>query len=219
MPLLPVPVHEQDDVKIWDLVKPHKPPIALPNNDHTHYWCQIFKAPETEVKHHMIALRPLIHPGNEAYVHHMVLYECHVPDGDSSDWFDHHVNKSGEACYSPNMPPEWSFCLATNAWAWAVGSEGETLPDHVGMPLGEEHGGATYFMLETHYDNPGMHPDVKDSSGIRILYTDRVRQYDTAMLLVGSEVNFLHMIPPLQKSFKTTNRCSSSCTSNVSYPL
>ena len=46
----------------------------------------------------------------------MVLYECHVKD--SSAWFDHHAGASGEACYSPNMPPEWTFCLATNAWAW-----------------------------------------------------------------------------------------------------
>ena len=54
--------------------------------------------------------------GHEAYVHHMVLYECHVKD--SGVWFDHHAGATGEACYSPNMPPEWTFCLATNAWAW-----------------------------------------------------------------------------------------------------
>ena len=50
----------------------------------------------------------------------MVLYECHVKggDGSSDDWFSHHVDTEGEACYSPNMPQEWSFCLATNAWAW-----------------------------------------------------------------------------------------------------
>ena len=50
----------------------------------------------------------------------MVLYECHVKGGDDSsdDWFSHHVDAEGEACYSPNMPQEWSFCLATNAWAW-----------------------------------------------------------------------------------------------------
>ena len=57
-----------------------------------------------------------------------------------------------------------------------MGSEGETLPDHVGMPLGEEYGGATYFMLETHYDNPAMHKDILDSSGSKdkILYHTRV---------------------------------------------
>lgn len=27
-------------------------------------------------------------------------------------------------------------------------------PSQVGFPLGEEHGGSTYFMFEIHYDNP-----------------------------------------------------------------
>ena len=30
------------------------------------------------------------------------------------------------------------------------------LPEHVGFPLGDEHGGATYFLLEVHYDNPNL---------------------------------------------------------------
>ena len=50
----------------------------------------------------------------------------------------------------------------------AVGSEGETLPEHVGMPLGEEFGGATYFMLESHYDNPAMHKNIVDNSGKKL---------------------------------------------------
>ena len=37
------------------------------------------------------------------------------------------------------------------------------------------------------------------------------------MLLVGSEVNFLHMIPPQQELFKTVGRCTADCTKNVSY--
>ena len=64
----------------------------------------------------MLICKLFIISGHEAYVHHMVLYECHVKD--SSVWFDHHAGATGEACYSPNMPPEWTFCLATNAWAW-----------------------------------------------------------------------------------------------------
>jgi hypothetical protein len=52
-----------------------------------------------------------------------------------------------------------------------VGSEGEILPEHVGMPLGEGFGGATYFMLETHYDNPAFHKDLTDTSGSDINLT------------------------------------------------
>jgi hypothetical protein len=30
---------QSDNPKIWDLISQ----VTLPNNDHTHYWCQIFK--------------------------------------------------------------------------------------------------------------------------------------------------------------------------------
>ena len=52
-----------------------------------------------------------------------------------------------------------------------MGSSGETLPDHVGMPIGEKYGGATYFMLETHYDNPSKDKDLVDTSGIFVFKT------------------------------------------------
>ena len=132
-----------------------------------------------------------------------------------TDWISvlqHHVDQPGAPCYSPNMPAEWAFCLATNAWAWAVGSEGERLPATTGMPLGEVFGGATYFMLQIHYDNPAYHAPLVDSSGIRIFYTNVVRPTDTGMLLVGSEVNFLHFVPPGQPLFTSVGQCSAECT-------
>ena len=33
------------------------------------------------------------------------------------------------------------------------------------MPIGEKFGGATYFMLETHYDNPSVQQNLVDTSG------------------------------------------------------
>ena len=75
-----------------------------------------------------------------------------------------------------NLRSRSYFVSCISAPLQAVGSEGETLPDHVGIPLGEEHGGATYFMLETHYDNPARHQNVVDHSGLRIFYTDQLRE-------------------------------------------
>jgi hypothetical protein len=205
----------RQQVHVWDLQADR---LLLPTEDHTHYWCKIFRAPPLDRKHHMIALEPLIQKGHEPYVHHMVLYECHIPAADlaggatSADWFEHHVDQPGAPCYSPNMPAEWAFCLATNAWAWAVGSEGERLPASTGMPLGEAFGGATYFMLQIHYDNPAYHTPLVDSSGIRIYYTDAVRPTDTGMVLVGSEVNFLQFVPPGQPLFMSVGQCTSECT-------
>ncbi len=77
-----------------------------------------------------------------------------------------------------------------------MGHSGETLPPHVGIPLGSLHGGASYFLLETHYDRPME--GARDNSGIRIFYTDSLRENDAAMMLLGSEVNFMHAIPPRQ---------------------
>ena len=49
------------------------------------------------------------------------------------------------------------------------------MPNHVGYPLGEEHGGATYLMFQSHYDNPTKIPDVTVQWGMEIFYTDQVR--------------------------------------------
>ena len=204
---------EEGAVKAWDLKADN---LILPDDDHTHYWCSIFESPELDRKHHMIGFEPIIQKENEAFVHHMVLYECHFPR-DSAQFrrFRERAESGrGERCYSPNMPPEWTYCLATNTWAWAVGSDGESLPGHVGVPLGGISGGADFFMLETHYDNPEMVSGIRDSSGLRIFYTDRLRRFDGSMLLLGSEVNFLQMIPPLQESFASNGRCSAECTRN-----
>ena len=67
---------------------------------------------------------------------------------------------------SKNMPPSWTLCQSVFV-VWAVGSEGDMLPDNVGMPLGVEHGGATYFMMETHYDNPQVHKGQSGPSSCR----------------------------------------------------
>ena len=47
---------KDDQLKHWDLTSQ----VTLPNDDHTHYWCRIFKAPKLDRKHHMVALRPII---------------------------------------------------------------------------------------------------------------------------------------------------------------
>ena len=41
------------------------------------------------------------------------------------------------------------------------------------------------------------------------------REFDTGMLLLGSEVNFLHVIPPRQRAFTTLGRSAKECTEQV----
>ena len=49
-----------------------------------------------------------------------------------------------------------------------------------------------------------------------VLFT---REFDTGMLLLGSEVNFLHVIPPRQRAFTTLGRCVKECTEQVGTAL
>jgi len=51
---LGIPRDDLPFLKTWDLRAKN---TRLPNDDHTHYWCQIFKAPDLEHKHHMIGVR------------------------------------------------------------------------------------------------------------------------------------------------------------------
>ena len=60
----------------------------------------------------------------------------------------------------------------------------------------QEHGGATYYMFEVHYDNPGYHSGIIDSSGLEIMLTPKLRKYDSGLMTVGHDVTSLHLIPP-----------------------
>ncbi|XP_071439423.1 MOXD1 homolog 1-like [Hetaerina americana] len=186
--------------------------VVIPGDMDTLYWCKIFKAPALKKKHHMIGYTPILQPGNERHVHHMLFYECTIPKQSTRTpemIFERHVHQSGAACYSPRMPHEWETCI-TPVVAWGIGSQGEFLPEHVGLPLAEEET-VTYFMLEIHYDNPSFNK-IHDSSGVRIHYTDHLRKYDGGILVNGITVTPLHFIPPLQEQYTNVGFCSSECT-------
>ena len=40
----------------------------------------------------------------------------------------------------------------------------------------------------------------------------QLRTFDTGMLLLGSEVNFLQFIPPYQERFTSVGHCTADCT-------
>jgi len=85
---------------------------------------------------------------SERFVHHMMLYECHddPSTADSHSRFHHHVN-SGYECNTPNMPHDFKRCRGIVA-AWGIGGDAFHFPDEAGYPVGEKHGGATYYMFE-----------------------------------------------------------------------
>ncbi|KAK7083170.1 DBH-like monooxygenase protein 1 [Halocaridina rubra] len=193
------------DVQSWDVLSPD---VSLPDDLTTVYWCKLFKLPPLPRKTHMIGYIPLIKEENLQHVHHILVYECQLPD--SGKYYEKWLDVQGAQCFGANMPLSWKFCSSPIV-AWAIGGEGEMFPEHVGFPLGEEHGGATYFMMETHYDNPNLQQGIVDNSGIRIFHTENLREYDAGIIMMGHDVSPSMMIPPGQQ-WLTIGICSGECT-------
>ncbi|XP_014472209.1 PREDICTED: MOXD1 homolog 1 [Dinoponera quadriceps] len=177
----------------------------------TIYWCKIFQSP-LERKHHMIGYTPLVEKANEDLVHHMILYECAL----TLPLLSAQTKLAGAPCYSSRnpMPTEWETCLQP-VLAWARGSKGEWMPEHVGIPVAV-HGNNTYYMLEVHYNNPNMR-NVNDSSGVRLHLTSELRPEEAGILVAGVAVSPLHLVPPRQKAYATAGYCTPHCT-NTMFP-
>ncbi|EGW08847.1 DBH-like monooxygenase protein 1 [Cricetulus griseus] len=88
--------------------------VPIPNKGTT-YWCQMFKIPAFQEKHHVIKVEPVIEKGHESLVHHILLYQC-------SSNFNDSVLDYGHECYHPNMPDAFLTC-ETVIFAWAIGGE------------------------------------------------------------------------------------------------
>jgi hypothetical protein len=67
-------------------------------------------------------------------------------------------------------------------------------------------------MMETHYTNPSQRPEVRDSSGLKIYYTTKLRPNDAGVLSVGMDPNWRHIIPPEQPAVVSEGHCIGTCT-------
>ncbi|KAF5270747.1 hypothetical protein FQA39_LY01485 [Lamprigera yunnana] len=180
--------------------------------DDTTYWCKIFRAPALQQKHHIIGYEPIIGNNHTTFVHHMILHECEIKYNvpNLKKW-EEFAKNSGRPCYGPEMPIEWEICL-TPLVAWAIGSKGENIPKHVGLPLAFRT--PTYYMLEVHFDNPSMKRAI-DTSGLRLHYTHKLRLNEGGFLVAGVTISPLQLIPPLQLEYKSGGYCSMDCTREV----
>ena len=124
----------------------------------------------------MFQFEPIVQEGNEAYVHHVILFACYHNLTDD-------VPDNGHICYYENMPLD--SCISV-VLAWAVGGDVSLIiactltyyinyckcslkslryflsfqpfyfPQGIGYPVGK-YEGVTMFKMEMHYDNPGHH--------------------------------------------------------------
>ncbi|KAL2076717.1 hypothetical protein ACEWY4_027688 [Coilia grayii] len=181
------------------------PDVTIPSQETT-YWCHMYQLPRDMPKNHIVMYESVITAGNEAIVHHMEVFEC-APDTDPD--MERVAPYSGP-CDSKMKPPQLNYCRHVLA-AWALGAEPFYYPPDAGMPFGGK-GSSRFLRLEVHYHNPLLISGRRDSSGIRLHYTGRLRRFDAGIMELGLVYTPLMAVPPRQTSYQLTGYCTSQCT-------
>ena len=116
---------------------------------------------------HVVGIEPIIDQDSKEFVHHFVLTGSESPNEEASE--------SQEACDAVDD--------TETAYSWAPGEGPFTLPLNVGGPLGTA--GFKSYKMETHYDNLSLSTGVLDSSGVRMFYSSKKREFDMGILELG----------------------------------
>ena len=122
--------------------------LAVPSTDTT-YYCKVFPVPYFNNTQHIVKYETIVEEGNEAVVHHLLVYDCPeyiVNSTDSQDPLlegdcdDHSINMPSQKCRQEKV-----------LYVWAVGGNDVYLPKIAGMPL-SGNSSVHYILLEMHYD-------------------------------------------------------------------
>lgn len=168
----------------------------------------------------------MVQPGNEAHVHHMLIYSC------SGKNMSAYVNRGGD-CFAGDTTPTDTCTLVIGAWA--IGGDPYIYPNNMGKPffLPEQQ----YLMMEIHYDNSNFDKGliniyivvyefdetrlgIVDSSYYRFYLTSKPRPIQVGLFVITEPVSpILQVIPPHQSAYTTYVYCSANCTSRLTKPI
>ena len=159
----------------------------------------------------IIQYGPRITLGNVAFVYHCSVFACFHPNPHLLEQYIH--NEGSDCTDSANMPKDFVHCF-NPYFLWVVGGGFITLPNDIGIPLGDEPP-PTFLMLNIHYDNPEQIEGVIDSSGLEFYYTKNYRKYEASTLSFGSALDNRMFVPPKQPNFHISGHCLMDCFQNV----
>eukprot|EP01084_Bolivina_argentea_P272980 464906_1 len=182
---------------------------TITNKTGSLYYCKLFKIPKFNATQYAIRYDALIKPGNEAMVHHILIFSCPVSRVTS----EAHVNTEG-ICdeWDENMPSK--YCRTGRVLhAFGVGTNNFWYPQHVGIGIGPNTD-IEYVFLEMHYENNDLLNNVVDTSGVRVWYTPNARNYSASAIAVGIQVGHpsYQFIPHGISRIINYGYCLSSCT-------
>lgn len=116
---------------------------------------------------------------------------------------------------STNGPLPTHFCTELYL-GWALGGRSFFNPPHVGFPLGQSPN--EYYMVQLHYDNPQMQPNVLVDVRIDVFYTNKLRKHDAGMMGISHDIPGLApslIVPPATQNHRIFGHCSPQCTQRM----
>eukprot|EP00937_MAST-01D_sp_MAST-1D-sp2_P004218 g4218.t1 len=112
----------------------------------------------TQEDYYAVMLEPIVN--QSSVLHHIVMYGC-SPQNPS---LGPKGRPAAEFIASPHLGE--SMPCQQVEYAWAVGGKAFCTPgEHIGFPYTAN---SPWHILDLHYDNPQLHADVVDSSGVRL---------------------------------------------------
>lgn len=191
-----------EETKVYDFTAGN---YIVPDKDTT-YMCVAQTLPDLGAKHHVIQFEPIITPGNERLIHHLVIQRC---KGDFPN-----LNHAQGECFL-SWPKGWPVCSEIFI-AWATGGGPFYFPENTGYPIGGPNDNeGSLMVMQIHYDNPTHKSGILDNSGIRMLLTPKLRQHDVGSLIVSHSVTPYQVIPPREPAFVTSGYCTEKCINKV----
>jgi hypothetical protein len=172
----------------------------------TTYACKSFELPN-DVDYHIVSIESTVSAASAEYVHHFLAYLCTYEFNNSMNYAYTYQNAS--QCPSPIGSPVAGCSMVLYTWASGVGEL--RLPAAAGFRVS---GSTNYILLEVHYNNPSLRSGVRDSSGIKVIYTPTLREHDAATLVLGDPLVQFPPINPGQEADHREASCPSECTSS-----
>ena len=185
--------------------------------DETVYHCTIKKLPkEMDLKHknyHIIGYEPIFSDiKTKPFLHHMTVSTC----PSNSIVKDTDVDRVGR-CFDRDInvfPQIFKECRGgRHLAAWLAGGEPFFYDKQYGIPIGIDY--SEYLLLEVHYDNPNFITGLIDNSGIRLYYTDTLRDIDVGGIWLGTYWSPQQFLLPYKDNIQYTSICSNKCINNV----
>ncbi|CAM9815198.1 unnamed protein product, partial [Ectocarpus fasciculatus] len=177
---------------------------------------------------HAIGFEGLIQESTSKYVHHLTLTAytgTHNCGQDCLDWvlanlpedyYSDDPSSSSPSAYTDpytfnNLTiPDFCYQQFANIFAWAPGAADVQLPDFVGFRFGND--SYTSIRVETHYNNPDGDAGEIDSSGVRVYFTEDMREMDMGVLTLGDpNIDLIGTQLPEGKSSVEFD-CPAACT-------